>query len=202
MSQGHSGGSRRRIIGIAGASCSGKSTIARALAGRLGDAVVLGLDAYYRDHSGVPEAHIEVDIPEALDQPLIVSHLRTLLRGEPIERPVYDYATHSRLPRTDTVDTAGSIIIEGLFTFYWDDVLELLDTKVFVFADPGVCLTRRIERDVRERGQTREQVEERWHRSVLPMYARYVHPSRTLAAIQLDGTRPTQELVDRILDSL
>lgn len=202
MSQDRAHAPSRRIIGIAGPSCSGKSTIARELAERLGDAVVIGLDAYYRDQSGVPESAIEVDVPEALDHRLIVDHLRTLLSGGDIEQPVYDYATHSRLAETRTVKTAANIIVEGLFTFYWDDVLELMATRVFVFADPQVCLSRRMERDVRERGRTEEQVEEMWRSRVLPMYARYVHPSRTLASIQLEGTRPPAELADRVVELL
>ena len=192
----------RRIIGIAGPSCSGKSTVARDLADQLDDAVVLGLDAYYRDQSGVPESGIDVDVPEALDQPLIVSQLRALLGGEAIDRPVYDYTTHTRLPRTERVEPAANVVVEGLFTFYWDDVLELIDTRVFVFAEPAVCLARRIERDVRERGRTKEAVENMWRSKVLPMYARYVHPTRTIATIQLEGTRPAQEMVDTVMASL
>jgi len=192
----------RRIIGIAGPSCSGKSTVARELAERLGDAVVIGLDAYYRDQSGVSESGIDVDVPEALDQPLIVSQLRALLGGEAIERPLYDYTTHTRLPDTERVEPATNVVVEGLYTFYWGDVLELIDTRVFVFAEPEICLERRIERDVRERGRSKEAVEKMWRSKVLPMYARYVHPTRTLATIQLEGTRPADELVGTVMTSL
>jgi uridine kinase len=176
--------------------------VARELARQLGDAVVIGLDAYYRDQSDETEASIQVDIPDALDQPLIVSQLRALLRGEPIERPVYDYVNHSRTARTERIEPAANVVVEGLFTFYWEEVLELIDTRVFVFAEPGVCLERRIDRDVRERGRTREEVEEMWQSRVLPMYVRYVHPTRPLASIQLDGTRPADDLAAGVVASL
>ncbi len=145
------------------------------------------------------EARIQVDIPEALESDLLVAHLRELAAGRAVERPVYDYATHSRAPRGRRVEPAPFVVVEGLFTFYWDDLFALIDTAVFVDADPDVCLERRIERDVRERGRTAQSVIDVYRAKVVPNYERYVLPTRERAGLVVDGLQPAAALVDEVL---
>ena len=187
------------LIGIAGPSGCGKTALARALAQRLGSAALLALDSYYHDQAGVAEAHIEVDVPEALDERLIVAHLRELAAGRPIERPVYDYATHSRAARGVQIAPAPVVIAEGLFTLHWEGVRALLDTRVFVEADHDTCLARRIKRDTLERGRSEASVIAMYESKVRPNCDRYVNPSRAFADLVLSGLDPIEELVERVV---
>jgi len=192
-----------RIIGIAGPSCSGKTTVARAVADRFaGDALVIGLDSYYHDRSGVPEAEIDVDVPGAIEHELLLEHLHRLAAGEGIEVPIYDYATHARAARGFATAPAKTVIVEGLFALYWLELRERLDLGVFVSADHDTCLARRIERDVRERGRTRESVIEVYEKKVRPMYETHVHPTRAHADLVLNGIDPVEDLAGKILERI
>lgn len=191
---------RPLVIGIAGPSCSGKSTLARGLAKRLpGDSRVIEMDWYYRDQSGRSTDEIDVDIPEAIEHALLISHLERLIAGEAVERPIYDYATHSRAPEGVVIYPAANLVVEGLFALYWPELLSLLDHAVFIDADIGECLTRRIERDVRERGRSAADVTRQFHRKVVPMYERHVRPTRIHADRVLDGGAPPPAILDRLL---
>jgi len=141
------------VIAISGASCSGKTTLADALRREFDDALVFGLDSYYRDFSGISHLDINVDVPEAIHNDLAASHIRQLRARNSIEMPIYDYATHSRSTKTRHIEPAQYIIVEGLFALYWEDIRALTDLAVFIDADPDVCRTRRIDRDTRERGR-------------------------------------------------
>jgi uridine kinase len=177
------------LIGIAGPSCAGKSYLSRHIAEKL-DATMFHLDSYYRelDHlSIVQRAHWNFDAPDALDSDLLIEDVRKLYKGFEIQKPVYDFTTHSRTKETELVEPRKYIIVEGLFALYWDDIADLLGTKVFVDLGEDVCLERRIERDIRERGRTRESVLEQYHTTVLPMAKQYVHPTRTKADIVVTG---------------
>ncbi len=193
---------RAYLIGIAGPSGCGKTTLAGALARRLGSATLLALDSYYHDQSGVPEAHIEVDVPEALDHRLFVAHLRHLAAGRAIERPVYDYATHTRATRGVQIAPARYVIIEGLFTLHWEAVRALLDTLVFVDADHDTCLGRRIHRDTHERGRSEASVIEMYEAKVRPNCERYVNPSRAHADLVVSGLDPIEESVEAVVARL
>jgi uridine kinase len=177
------------LIGIAGPSCAGKSYLSQHIAQEL-DAAMFHLDSYYRelDHlSIVQRAHWNFDAPDALDSDLLIEDVRKLYRGLEIQKPVYDFTTHSRTSETELVEPRKYIIIEGLFALYWDDVVKLLGTKVFVDLGEDICLERRIERDIRERGRTRESVLEQYETTVLPMARQYLHPTRTKADIVVTG---------------
>jgi len=192
-----------RVIGIAGPSGSGKTSLARLLAGRVpGGGVVVALDAYYKDQRGIVEHRINVDEPDALDHALLVAQVGALARGEFVQQPVYDYATHARLEDTRLVEPAPFIIIDGLFALYWDDVRAVMHTPVFLVLDHDTCLARRIARDVTERGRSEDAVRAMYQRTVRPMYDRYVHPTRAHARLQLDATQPLDELTDQILKTL
>jgi uridine kinase len=191
-----------RVIGIAGPSGSGKTTLAHMIADRLpGGAVVFPLDAYYRDQRAVPDDAINVDDPAAFDQHLIIEQLRQLVGGIAIQQPIYEYATHQRAPVRRAVAPLPHVIVEGIYALYWPEVRKLMTTSVFLALDHPVCLERRIERDVRERGRTRTSVVYHYERSVRPMYDLHIHPTRAHATLVLDARASTEQLAARVLRS-
>ncbi len=192
------------LIGIAGPSCAGKSELARRLAERLA-AQILPLDCYYRDLSHLPMAErcrVNFDAPEALDERLLIRHVGLLAEGREIARPVYDFKQHVRTSELERVAPAEFVILEGLFTLHWEPIRRLLGIKIFVEAPHDVCLKRRLERDVRERGCTPESVVEQYERTVRPMADRYVWPTRAFADLVLSGMAPIEESVARVLSAI
>ena len=184
------------FVAIAGASGSGKSWLAERLAGQL-PATIVSLDSYYRDLSHLEFAERtrqNFDLPEALDWELISSQIETLAQGRPIEKPVYDFSVHTRTSRTEPVAPADFMIIEGLFALYDDRVRRLCGTRVFLLTDDAVCLARRIERDIRERGRTRDSVIAQYAGVARPMYERHVLPTRSFADLVLSGADPVESL--------
>ena len=195
---------RPYLIGIAGISGSGKSTVARALASTL-RGTIFSLDAYYLDHPGLTyeeKCRINFDHPESLEGALIVEHLRALSEGRSIERPVYDFSTHSRVAAVEPMEPNPYLIVEGLFSLHWEDLLPLYGTKVYLDADHSVCLPRREQRDVTERGRTPESVRQQYEETVRPMADQFIYPTRRHADLILSGTRPLQVSVDAVLDHI
>ena len=186
------------LIGVAGPSCSGKSSLAARIAARLNEdaaaphdgAAVLSLDAYYR-----PLAHLSpaeracynFDAPEALDSDLLLRHARLLHCGEAVQCPAYDFAAHTRTAGTVEVAPRPFIVIEGLFAFYWEELRSLFGTKLYVDLDEELCMERRIARDMRERGRTRESVIRQSRATVAPMARQYVDPARAHADLIVGG---------------
>lgn len=209
------------LIGVAGPSCAGKTELSRNLA-RVLDATLLPLDCYYRDLSDrtmEQRARFNFDEPSALDHELFVQHLRDLAAGRPVDRPVYDFATHSRssaverivpghssgqleLPTEDGVVKLHRefIVVEGLFVLYWQDVRDLFGTKVFVDLEDQPCLERRIYRDTRERGRTEESVVKQFRETVQPMANLYVRPTRQNADIVVPGDNDINLSVATVID--
>jgi len=192
------------LVGIAGPSCSGKTELADRLAARL-DAVLITLDSYYRDLSQLEPAlreELNFDHPGALDRDLMVAQLRSLAGGASIHVPVYDFTSHTRTGSVTTVGPRDWIIVEGLFTLYFDAVRELLNARIFIELDDASCLARRIARDTRLRGRSEDSVRKQYERTVCPMYERYVGPTRKHADIVVRGDDPIEESVDRIVFAL
>ena len=192
------------LIGIAGPSCAGKSYLSTHLARHL-NAAMLNLDSYYADlnHLSLAErAHFNFDAPESLDSPLLIEHVRQLSRGEAIEKPIYNFKNHSRTGQTERLAARPFIIIEGLFALYWEEIRAVQATKVFVDLGEEICLARRIERDTRERGRTRESVLEQFQTTVLPMAQRYVHPTRQFADVVLTGNGAIAAEMERVLSHI
>ena len=178
------------IIAIAGPSCAGKGTLAAWLAERL-PASILPVDAYYRplDHLTLAQrAEVNFDEPSSIDHNLLSEHLSKLVRGQFIERPVYDFARHTRKAETVRLEPHGFLIIEGLFALYWESVRSLLSASIYVEAPNSTCLDRRVARDQRERGRTEESVRTQYEDTVRPMREMYVEPARQYAGLVLDGT--------------
>lgn len=194
----------RYIIGIAGPSGAGKSFLSRHLGEEL-DATFLHLDSYYSDlaHlSLVQRAHQNFDAPESLDSELLIEHVKQLAKGIAIEKPLYDFTIHSRKKETERVDPRAYIIIEGLFALYWEEIRKLSKTKVYVDLGEEICLERRIERDIKERGRTRESVLEQYRTTVLPMAKQYVYPTRSYADIVVTGNDNIHYEVSTVLDHI
>ncbi len=193
------------ILAIAGCSGSGKTTLARELTREL-SATLLPLDLYYRDLSRFPldERHKRnFDHPDSLESELIVEHVCTLAVGRAIQRPVYDFATHSRVPGTfERVTPASVVIVEGILALHYDALRPLYHVSVFVDAPTDLCLRRRIHRDMRERGRTEASIREQWAATAQPMAERFVLPSATHASLTVDGTDNLDWSVEQVLSRL
>ena len=180
------------FIGIAGGSGSGKTSLAKGVAAAMppGHVVVIPHDAYYRDLGPWPFSDrmgCNFDEPAALDNERLVEDLRNLRSGRAITRPNYDFATHTRLAETTRVEASPVAIMEGILVLAIPDLCEIFDLKVFVETSEPIRQTRRIERDVFERGRTREAAEIQYQRTTWPMHERYVGPSRACADVVVSG---------------
>lgn len=176
------------LIGIAGASGSGKTLVAQTLYEKLGSEKVLILqeDSYYKDLSHLPleeRARFNFDHPDAFDHDLLVQHLNTLREGREIEHPIYDYTIHSRKKETRRVGPHQIIILEGILILAIAEVRELLDIKIYIDTPPDICFIRRLQRDISERGRTVENVIQQYLQTVRPMYLQFVEPSKRYADI-------------------
>ncbi len=176
------------LIGIAGGTGSGKTTVAQRIQEyfRHARVVVLPQDAYYKDQSHLPmEERIKVnyDHPDAFDTDLLIRHLLALKQGEAIEMPVYDFKTHTRSSKTIRVQPGDVIILEGILVLHDPRIRSLLDIKIFVDTPDDIRFIRRLTRDIRERGRTVESVIEQYLATVRPMHLEFVEPSKAYADI-------------------
>ena len=171
------------VLALTGASCSGKSLCVSSIKNALPEesVTVLSQDSYY--FSGNEETNY--DVPEAIDFQLLIQHVKDLIAGKSIERPIYDFATHSRRKETTTVKSSKIIIVEGILIFTQKELLSLFDLKIYISAYPELALSRRLKRDVEERGRTIEEITERYFKDVLPSTKRYVEPSEDFSDIVL-----------------
>ena len=198
-------GTKPLVIGIAGCSGSGKTTLARELATQL-NATLFPLDLYYRDLSQFPldtRHKKNFDHPDSLESELIVEHVRGLALGQAINRPVYDFKTHSRVAGAfETVEPASVVIVEGILALHFADLVPLYGFSIYVNAPDEVCLARRIYRDMRERGRTEESVREQFAATAKPMADLYVVPSAARATMLVEGTDALDWSVEQVLKQL
>lgn len=175
-----------RIIGIVGASGSGKTTVAKELAELAGNASLMSQDNYYISlPDNVDSKDWNFDDPAVIDLEHLARDLAALKRGEIIEGPRYIFSTHKRAPDTVTLKPAPLIIVEGLFLFLPESLRNVFDLKIFIDVPLKVCQERRVARDVVERGRTAEMIRQRWVEQVEPMYRKYVEPTRIFADLLL-----------------
>ena len=200
-----------RIIAITGGSGAGKTTIAQALARRLGQgAVVIAEDDYYRCASTTPgfdAATYNFDAPDAKEHDLLREHLAMARSGEAFDKPVYDLVAHRRRARVERIIRAKTLIVEGLHLLWPADLRELFDVKVFVEADEALRLGRRMVRDAESRGRTPRSVFTQFFTNVRPMHTQYVEPQRAFADVVLtsgfDDDLPKAEAhAGRIVEAL
>lgn len=195
------------IIGIAGGTGSGKTTIAKKLAAAIpeGRCRLIQHDAYYRDRSHMAPKEretINYDHPDALESELLAAHLAQLRDGKAVDVPIYDYVTHTRRSDIRKIEPAPVIIVEGILIFVEPVLRAQLDIKLFVDTDADIRLTRRIGRDLEERGRTFHSVREQYYSSVRPMHRRYVEPSKQWADLIIPEGGENQVALDIILGRL
>ena len=173
------------VIGIAGGTGSGKTTLMRNLVERFGGSVtVLSHDNYYKRHDELSfeaRSQINYDEPAAFDTSLLVYHLSELRRGAAVDCPVYDFSLHNRSDETIHIEPKAVIIVEGILIFENQELRDLMDIRIFVDTDADIRLCRRIKRDVNKRGRSLESVLQQYQATVKPMHEKYVEPSRKYA---------------------
>jgi uridine kinase len=192
------------VIGVAGGSGSGKTTVVRRIVESMGDnhVIVLEHDRYYHDH---PELRLEeraalnYDHPDSLETDLMVRHVNQLRGGSPVELPVYDFARHARRQATDTFQPRPIIIVEGILIFADAHLRDLMDVKVFVDTDDDTRFIRRLQRDVAERGRTMDSVIEQYLNTVKPMHLEFVEPSKRYADIIIPRGGHNAVAIDMLL---
>ena len=195
------------IIGIAGGSGSGKTTVARKIAEALMPASIafIDMDAYYRNRTDLTleeRRHLNWDHPEAFDLDLLASHLDALASGEEIEKPVYDFVSHLRDARTVHVGAPDVIVIDGILLFVDQRVRDRCDVKVFVDTDANVRLIRRIRRDMAKRGRPLDDILEQYLTTVQPMHLQFVEPSKRYADVIVPRGGHNSIAIDLIISSI
>jgi uridine kinase len=176
------------VIGIAGGSGSGKTTVAQTILQRVGPDRISFLqhDAYYKDLSGLPpvqRAEVNFDHPNSLENELLIRHILQLKKGKLVNVPIYDFSTHSRTDRTFKVEPRSVILVEGILIFAEISLRELFDVKIFVDTDSDLRFIRRLQRDIAERGRTTESVIKQYLSTVRPMHLDFVEPSKRYADV-------------------
>jgi uridine kinase len=176
------------VIGVAGGTGSGKTTVAREILRRAGTAQIslIQHDAYYKDLSDLPPAQRAMqnfDHPDALDNELLIAHLKQLKAARTIEMPVYDFTTHTRTAEVQHVEPRRVILVEGILIFADPALRTIMDVKIYVDTDADIRFIRRLERDIAERGRTMESVIRQYLATVRPMHQEFVEPSKRYADV-------------------
>lgn len=176
------------IIGITGASGSGKSLLANTIVNELGSdqVVVISEDSYYKDHSNIPfeeRALINYDHPNSLDHELLQQHLLQIQAGETVEIPIYNHSSHLRDTKTRTIGQHTIIVLEGILLFVEQYLRELMDIRIYMDTALDICLIRRLKRDVKERARSLDCVLKQYEETVRPMYLQFIEPSKRYADI-------------------
>jgi len=174
------------IIGISGASASGKSLLANTIVNELGSdqVVVISEDSYYKDHSNIPfeqRAQINYDHPDSLDHELLLQHLLALQAGKTIEVPLYNHALHIRENETRPIGQHAIIVLEGILLFVEQNLRDLMDIRIFMETALDICLIRRLKRDIKDRNRSLDSVLKQYEETVRPMYLQFIDPSKRYA---------------------
>jgi uridine kinase len=195
------------VIGVAGGSGSGKTTVVRRIVDSLGpeQVTLLDHDRYYRDRNDLrleERAALNYDHPDALETDLLVQHVRQLKGGKPVDVPQYDFTRHARLSETESFQPRRALIVEGILVFTDAALRELMDIKVFVDTDSDTRFIRRLQRDVAERGRTMESVIDQYQSTVKPMHLEFVEPSKRYADVIIPLGGHNTVAVDLLLTML
>lgn len=192
------------VIGVAGGTGSGKTTVSRRILDSIGadEIAYIQHDNYYHDCGHLPpaeRAQVNFDHPDSLDTALMVEHVEALRRGESVEVPCYDFATHTRLPQTRRLEAARLVLVEGILIFAERALRELMDIRIFVDTAADIRLIRRLRRDVEHRGRTPNSVIRQYLQSVRPMHRDFVEPSKRYADIIVPEGGHNQVALEMIL---
>ena len=195
------------VIGVAGGSGSGKTTVVRRIVDSLGleHVTLLQHDRYYRDRNDLrleERAALNYDHPNSLETDLLVRHVQQLRAGKPIDVPQYDFTRHARLSETETFQPRRALIVEGILVFTDAALRDLMDIKVFVDTDSDTRFIRRLQRDVAERGRTMESVIDQYLSTVRPMHLEFVEPSKRYADVIIPLGGHNTVAVDLLLTML
>jgi uridine kinase len=195
------------VIGVAGGSGSGKTTVVRRIVDSLGPehVTLLDHDRYYRDRNDLrleERAVLNYDHPDALETDLMVTHVRALKAGTPVAVPQYDFTRHARLAQTETFQPRRALIVEGILVFTDPALRDLMDIKVFVDTDSDTRFIRRLQRDVAQRGRTMESVIDQYQHTVKPMHLEFVEPSKRYADVIIPLGGHNTVAVDLLLTML
>ena len=198
--------SRPLVVGIAGGTGSGKTTVAHKLAASMpGRCVTIEHDAYYLDqgHLSLEErARINYDHPASLESHLLVEHLRQLRSGKAVDIPIYDFATHCRRPDLRHIEPARVIIVEGILVFTEIKLRDQMDIKIFVDTDSDIRLIRRIRRDLEQRGRSFQSIRDQYYATVRPMHIEYVEPTKRWADLIVPEGGDNKVALDVLLGQL
>jgi uridine kinase len=195
------------VIGIAGGSGSGKTSVTNAIVDTLDKSrvVVIQHDSYYKDlsvHGGLSPDQVNFDHPAALETDLLIRHLQDLRAGKPIEQPVYNFTTHRRMDATRRLEPKEIIFIDGILIFVDQALRELMDIKIYVDTDADERLVRRIRRDILERGRSVESVMQQFMRTVKPMHLQFVEPSKHWADVIIPRGAENHVAIDLVVQKI
>ncbi len=198
---------RPLLLGIAGGTGSGKSTVAQKIADGLpdGTCVVVDHDSYYRNLGELSLEErklVNYDHPDALDNALLISHMDELRSNRGINVPIYDFVSHSRSTKTRRVEPSPVVIVEGILVFTDAEIRKRLDVKVFVDTDSDIRVFRRIRRDMEARGRTFQQVREQYYKTVRPMHLQFVEPSKRWADLIIPEGGSNRVALDLVIGRL
>lgn len=196
------------VIGIAGGTCSGKSSIASILIDEFRYTKSISIireDDYYKDQSHLPmeeRAKTNYDHPLAFDFDLMYEHLKKLINGETIEKPTYDYTVHNRSNITEIIHPSDVLIIEGLFALYTKEIRDLEDIKIFVDTPADIRFIRRLKRDVKERARTIDSITEQYLTTVKPMHDQFLEPTKQYADIIIPQGKSNTVAIDLLITKI
>ena len=193
------------IIGICGGTCSGKSTISQKIKEfyKNKGVIKINTDSYYKDHSKLSfskRAEINFDHPNSIDFILLIKHLNELIKNKSIKEPIYSYKSHKRLKKNKLLKPKRIIILEGLHIFCNDELINLIDFGLFLDLDSHSRLSRRIKRDIKERGRTEVEVTNRFNDMCEPMYQKFIYPSRTNANVIINNAQKSINDIINLID--
>jgi len=195
------------MIGIGGISCSGKTELTKSICETMGhlNPTVISLDSYYKDlsHIGLTERKKHnFDHPSALDYNLLITHIRKLRNFKSINKPIYDFSTHTRLSKKEEVKKGQLIIVEGIFALLDKTLWDMYDLKVYIELDNETALSRRIHRDTESRQRSKQSIREQYLNFVLPMQEEFILPTREIADLVVSGSDPVLQSGDKVIQFL